>query len=73
MKKATSKRERKYGKKDAEGLRVSETSKERIVKVMVDFGCILKFKNREEADKYINKQRKEAEDRGQPETSYIFI
>ena len=73
MKKATSKRERKYGKKNEDGVRVSETVDERVVKVMVDHYSILKFKNRDEAEKFINKRKKEAEARGLPETSYIYL
>ena len=73
MKKATTKRERKNGIKDEHGIRITETSSERIVKVLVDHYTILKFKNITEANVYINKKRKEEKERNVPETSYIII
>ena len=73
VKKATTKRERKYGKKTEEGVRVTKNTKERIVKVMVDHSYIMKFKNKKEADAYINKSKKEAEERGHPPTSFVFL
>lgn len=70
MKKATSKRERKYGKKP------DETPKEdpkRKVKVMVDGYNILTFKNEIEAHEYINKKHEEAKSKHRPLTSFIIL
>ena len=73
MKKATTKRERKYGKKNQDGVRVSKNTEERIVKVMVDYGMILKFKNMDEAQAHINKSNKEAKENGSPPTSFVIL
>ena len=73
VKKATTKRERKYGKKNENGIRTTETSKERVVKVMVENAYIMKFKSLKEAKVYINKSKKEAEERGHPSPSFVFI
>lgn len=73
MKKATSKRDRKYGKKNNDGVKVSKSTNDRIVKVMRDYDTILKFKNMKEARAYINKENKEADSRGLPRASLIII
>jgi len=73
MKKATSKRDRKYGKKNEEGIKVSNGAKERVVKLMVDHAHIMKFKNMKEAKAFINKTNKESERTGAHPTSFIFI
>lgn len=73
MKKSTSKRERKFGKKNEDGIKISKDSSERVVKVMVDGFSIMTFKNIKEAEVYINKQHKEAERLHRPQTSYVII
>lgn len=73
MKKATTKRERKYGKKTEDGIRITKTSNERIVKVMVDHYTILKFNDTDEAKAYIKRKRDEEEEKGTPPTSYIIL
>jgi hypothetical protein len=73
VKKATTKRERKYGKKNEDGIRTSKNTDERVVKLMVDYSYIMKFKNKKEAEAFINKIKKEAEEKGQRPTSFIYI
>ena len=73
MKKATSKRDRKFGKKDENNMKISKDSSERVVKVMVDYYTILKFKKLKEAEAYINKQHKESDQSGRPRTSFIIM
>jgi len=73
MKKATKKRERKYGKKNEDGIRITENSAERVVKVMVDYAHIMKFKNKGDADAFINKTNRESERTGATPTSFIFL
>ena len=75
MKKATKKRDRKYGKKEEdiiEEVKVKKQRKEK-VKVMVDYGMLREFPSRELADKYINRQHKEADKANRPRTSFIYI
>ena len=67
------KRERKYGKKDEDGIKVSKASEDRITKVIVDHAFIMKFKNMKEAKAFINKDNKESERTGNVPTSFIFI
>ena len=71
MKKATSKRERKWGKKAPE--EPVETDKPREVKVIVDGYSILKFKSLDRAQEYIDKKTKEAESKRRKPTSYIIV
>jgi hypothetical protein len=73
MKKATSKRDRKYGKKDEEGIKITKDSSERVVKLMVDHGYIMQFKNMKEAQAFMNKINKESERTGTPQTSFVII
>lgn len=73
MKKATSKRERKYGKKNEDDIKTSKDSIERCTKVIVDGYTILKFDSREKAVIYIKKKHKEAEESYSPKTSYVII
>lgn len=73
MKKATSKRERKYGKTDEDGIKRTKDSKERVVKVIVDYAHIMVFKSKKEADKFINDTNKESERTGAAKTSFVII
>lgn len=73
MKKATSKRERKYGKQEAEPTAISKEKKDKSVRVMVDGAHILKFPNRKKAEIFIKKKLKEAEELRRPEPSLIYI
>jgi len=71
MKKATSKRERKYGKKvDDVEEKPNPTKK---VKVMVDGYTILQFKDEVQANEYINKKTKEAQTKNRPAASFIIL
>jgi len=70
MKKATTKRERKYGKKEPTG---DNKKPEEPVKVMVDYYTILNFKSISSAQAFISRKRKEEKEKGSPETSYIII
>ena len=78
MKKATKKRDRKYGKK-AEDIVEEVVKKKKVkkqqseVKVMVDYAMIRKFPSREDAKKYIEKQHKEADKANRSRASYVFI
>ncbi len=75
MKKATTKRERKYGKKEekiVEEVKIKKKKKERVT-VMVDYGMIRYFPCKEDADKFINKKHKEADKANRPRSSFIFI
>jgi len=73
MKKATSKRDRKYGKKDSDGIKIKEAEPDKIVRIMVDYGNVMKFKNNKEAQAFISKHNKEAERTGTPKPSFIVI
>jgi len=73
MKKATTKRERKYGKKNKEDDGSQKRPKQEPVKVMVDFASVVKFSNRKMADLFISKLKKEAAERGHPEPSCIIL
>lgn len=74
IKKATSKRERKYGKKNEEGLKVSKPSKkEKKVKLMVDGFSIMEFDNRALADKYIADRIEAAEAKRQRPPNFTFF
>ena len=69
MKKATTKRERKYGKK------ITDLKEDVAVdiKVMVDYAHVMKFKSIEQAQKFIDKKNKEADKANRPRASFIFI
>ena len=71
MKKATTKRDRKYGKKNNDGIEIEKPDKQ--VKVMVDYAYIMKFKNTKEAEAYITKQNRKCKKSGLPPASYIFV
>lgn len=71
MKKATSKRERKYGKKKNDEP-IKEAKKEP-VKVIVDYGTVVKFKNLKLAEIFVDKLRKDAEKNGHQPPSCIII
>jgi hypothetical protein len=73
VKKATSKRDRKYGKKDENGTVVKKAEPDKIVRIMVDYGHIMKFKNNQEAQAFMNKINKEAERTGMAKTSFVII
>lgn len=74
MKKATSKRERKYGKKDSEeGTQVVSPPRGKKVKVMVDGYQILEFKSLGEANEYINRKTKQAIKSRREPASFIFL
>ena len=69
MKKATTKRERKYGKKIEE----SKTKEPSEVKVMVDYYSIIKFKTLDAAKAFIDKKTKEAKESNRAPASYIIL
>ena len=76
MKKAvTSKRERKYGKKEEKIIEevVVKKKKKQQVKVMIDFATIRVFPSKADADKFINKQHKEADKANRPHSSFQFL
>jgi len=72
MKKATTKRERKYGKKK-EDIEAEKPKPEIQVRVVVDGASILNFRNKHQADAYIKKQRDEAKAKNRMPTSYVFL
>lgn len=75
MKKATKKRDRKYGKKPEEVIeevKVKKQKKEK-VKLMIDYGMVREFPSRELAEKFIKKQHKEADKSNRPKSSFIYI
>lgn len=69
----TSKQERKYGKKGDDNEALMEVERDIPVKVMVDHSYIMRFKNRQEADSYIESAQKQAKSRGQVPISFEFI
>ena len=71
VKKATSKRERKYGKKNTE--EKVEEKKPIPVKVIVDGYRVLNFKSISLAEEYINKKNKEADRLRRKPTSFIIV
>lgn len=73
MKKATSKRDRKYGKKNEDDIKVTKETKERVVRIMVDYGMIRKFNTQQEADAFMNTTNKESDKKGMPRTSFVII
>lgn len=78
LKKATSKRERKYGKKDETGVqtkRPAKREKKKVVpvKVIVDGYQILEFPSRAKADEFITAKKKIEHDKRLKPTSYVFI
>lgn len=81
MKKATTKRERKYGKRNEDGVVEKAPSKKETftkgnskeVKVMVDYAMIIKFKTKDEANEYIDKKKKEAVEKNRRPSSYVII
>ncbi|MAD98981.1 MAG: hypothetical protein Unbinned200contig1002_6 [Prokaryotic dsDNA virus sp.] len=79
MKKATSKRERKYGKKHVEDEVKSKTKvykkkkKSKKVKLMIDYAYIREFKSEAEADKFINEQNEKADKRKRSRPSFVYL
>lgn len=73
MKKATSKRERKYGKKNDNDIKIKKAEPEKIVRLMVDYGTIVKFKNKSEADSFIKKHNEEADRKGLPKPHFVIM
>ena len=71
MKKATTKRERKYGKK-VEDYDDSKTE-EQPVKLMVDGYSLLSFKNKKLANAYIERKNKESVAKRRRLASFIFL
>ena len=78
MKRATKKRDRKYGKK-AEDIVEEVVKKKKVkklkekVKIMVDYAVVREFPCREDAEKYISKQHKEADKANRSRASYVYI
>ena len=75
MKKATKKRDRKYGKKEdtiIEEVVIKKKIKEK-VKLMVDYGMIREFPSKAMAEKFINKQHREADSANRPRSSFQYI
>ena len=75
MKKATKKRDRKYGKKEEEVIEevIIKKKKKEKVKLLIDYGMLREFPSRADADIFINKQNKEADKANRPRTSFTFI
>ncbi len=74
MKKATSKRERKYGKKDEEGVQTKRPAKkEKKVQLMIDGYTIMEFSSRRAAESFIKSKEKYAKDKRQKPTSFVFL
>lgn len=82
MKKATSKRERKYGKKHVEDEVKSKTKvykkkktkvKPKKIKVMIDYAYIREFKDEVEADEFINKQYEKADKLKRSRPSFVYL
>ena len=74
VKKATTKRERKYGKKNEEGVKTKAPSrKERSVRLIVDGYTILKFPSLKAAQAYIDKENKISAAKRQKPTSFVFL
>lgn len=71
MKKATTKRERKYGKK-VEDYKDSKTD-EQPVKLMVDGYNVIQFKNKKLANAYIERKHKESLSKRRRPASFIFL
>ena len=80
-KKATTKRERKYGKKDEDGIQVKKprnrgrgsSKKTGKVRLMVDGYTVLTFKSREEAEEYIEAKNAKSREKRQRLASFIFL
>ena len=68
MKKATTKRERKYGKKVED---VKEAKPK--VRLMVDGYRIVDFKDKKSADEFIKDRIEKAKEKRQKPTSYVFL
>lgn len=79
MKKAvTTKRERKYGKKETKVIeevvkKKERKKKEQEVTVMVDYGMIRKFPSKAKAEIFINNNHKEADEARRPRSSFTYI
>lgn len=75
MKKATTKRERKYGKTEEKIIEEAEMLKEINVSVilMIDYGSVIRFENRKEAEAWIDKKHKESDQALRPRSSFTFI
>ena len=84
MKKATSKRERKYGKsiEDEVAKKPIESKKKEVkvkkdikgkVRVMVDYAMILKFDNIELAKAHIRNSNNESKEKGYLPTSFVIL
>lgn len=75
MKKATKKRDRKYGKStdDAIDEVVIKQIKKSKVKIMIDYSVIREFKSRSDAERFINNKHKEADKSYRPRSSFIYI
>lgn len=73
MKKATTKRERKYGKKDEEGFQTKKPAKREKVKLMIDGYTIMEFNTRKLAESFISKRLKESAEKNQRPASFIFL
>lgn len=72
IKKATTKRERKYGKK-VEDYEDRKEKPDKEVRLMIDGYSILKFKNRKAAEAYIERKSKEAIHKRRRPASFIFL
>ncbi len=74
MKKATTKRERKYGKKSEDGTIEKKPVKPRKkVRLIVDGYSILEFKTRKEAEAYIESKNAQADEKRQHRASFVFM
>ena len=69
-KKATTKRQRKYGKKVED---YPERAPDEKVKLMVDGYTVMTFKNKQAANAYIEKKNKESAAKRKRPTSFIFL
>lgn len=86
MKKATTKRDRKYGKKDENDSEVAKPAKRAVkkpkvldkdktgvFKLMVDYAHIIKFKTQREREDFIKEHDEESKRTRKTKTSFIIV